>query len=42
MVISSTIILPGQYFTCEDHEENWLRYDDVYQSDGTRKKYEKK
>ena len=42
MIIPGHIIVPNKYFTCENHEENWLKFEDVYNEDGTRNKYESK
>jgi hypothetical protein len=37
MAIPGYLIVPNAYNLCKDHEGIFLKYEDVYKEDGTRK-----
>ena len=34
------IMVPNTYWVCNKHLNNWLQFEDIYNKDGSRKKYE--
>lgn len=39
-VVPGFIMVPNCYRTCEEHKDIMIKFEDVYHSDGTRKKFE--
>lgn len=37
IVNPSYVIVPSAYNLCKDHEQVWLKYEDIYNEDGSRK-----
>lgn len=37
MVIPGHIMVPNQYFLCDEHKDKTFNFDDIYNKDGTRK-----
>jgi hypothetical protein len=37
-VVPGHIIVPNEYYLCNDHKDNQFSFEDIYNNDGTRKK----